>query len=283
MKTNKISLLFAIIAVLFSLKGLAQNTSFPFEVKISGTGNQSIIFIPGFGCSSEVWNETVSNYEKKYTCYSLTMAGFAGAAPKENASIENWTKGIAEYIRLNKINIPIIIGHSMGGGLGMALASKYPDLVSKLIIVDALPCLAALSNPEFKSKENNDCSAIVTQMMSVTNEQFYQMQKATIGSMVANDSKQDSVVDWTVKSDRKTFASMYCDFLNTDLRTDIGAITCPTLILLEPSFSMYKTAVEDQYKNLKTAEFKYATKGLHFIMYDDTEWYNNQLNTFINK
>ena len=43
----------------------------------------------------------------------------------------------------------------MGGGLALALAADYPDLIGKIVVVDALPCLAALSNVSFISKENN--------------------------------------------------------------------------------------------------------------------------------
>ena len=71
---------------------------------------------------------------------------------------------------------------------------------------------------------------------------------------------------------------MYCDFLNTDLRGKIKSIECPSVILLQSHFKNFKTQIENQYKNLKTANLQYANKGLHFIMYDDQEWYFNQLN-----
>ena len=74
---------------------------------------------------------------------------------------------------------------------------------------------------------------------------------------------------------------MYCDFSNTDLRQNIGNVKCPVLILLESNFANFKPAINDQYKNLKTAQLQYATKGLHFIMYDDFDWYKNQLANFI--
>jgi pimeloyl-ACP methyl ester carboxylesterase len=44
-------------------------------------------------------------------------------------------KGIATYIKNNKIEKPVIIGHSMGGGLAMAIAADYPELVGKIVIV----------------------------------------------------------------------------------------------------------------------------------------------------
>ncbi|WPO79745.1 alpha/beta hydrolase [Flavobacterium sp. KACC 22761] len=272
-----------IIAFLFSalcLNVFAQTKSYPFEVLKTGKGKQSILFIPGFASSGEVWNDTKTAFEKDFTCYTLTMPGFAGVKPQPNPSFENWKNEIAAYIKDNKIEKPIVIGHSMGGGLALAIAADYPELVGKIVVVDALPCLAALMDPSFKSKEN-DCVATVNQMTSMTDAQFLDMQKKTMPRLLADASKMDMVVDWSVKSDRKTFGQMYCDFSNTDLRAKIAQIKCPALILLESYFINLKPAIEEQYKNLKTANFQYANKGLHFIMYDDKDWYLAQLNTFI--
>jgi pimeloyl-ACP methyl ester carboxylesterase len=209
------------------------------------------------------------------------MAGFAGIPAQSDPSFQHWEMGIAQYIQQYKIIKPIIVGHSMGGGLAMALAADYPDLISKIIVVDALPCLSALRDPSFKTKENNDCSVLTQQITSVTNEQFYQMQEQSVNQLVADSSKRELIVDWSMKSDRRTFAEMYCDFANTDLREKISTIQCPALILLESYFVNFKSAIDEQYKNLKNANLQYAAKGLHFIMYDDKEWYLNQLKSFI--
>lgn len=284
LKLFKMKKYIVIIALLFSalcVNVFAQTKSFPFEVIKTGKGKQAILFIPGFASSGAVWNETKTAFEKDVTCYTLTMAGFAGAKPHPSPSFENWKAGIATYIKTNKIEKPIVIGHSMGGGLALALAADYPDLIGKIVVVDALPCLAALSNVSFKSKENNDCSPMVAQMTAMNETQFYEMQKQTMPRLLQDASKLEMVIDWSVKSDRKTFAQMYCDFFNTDLRERISTVKCPSLILLESNFINLKPAIEEQYKNLKTANFQYANKGLHFIMYDDKDWYLMQLNNFI--
>ncbi|QDW19115.1 alpha/beta fold hydrolase [Flavobacterium sp. KBS0721] len=273
-----------VIALLFSalcLNVFAQTKQYPFEVIKTGKGKQAILFIPGFASSGDVWNETKATFEKDFTCYTFTMAGFAGVKPQPNPSFKNWEDEIVNYIKANKIEKPIVVGHSMGGGLALAIAADYPELISKIIVVDALPCLGALMDPSFKSKENNDCSTMVSQMTALSDTQFYDMQKKTMPRLLENTSKLEMVVDWSVKSDRKTFAEMYCDFSNTDLRDKIAAIKCPSLILLESYFVNLKPAIEGQYKNLKTANFQYANKGLHFIMYDDTTWYLTQISNFI--
>ena len=260
-----------------------QKENYPFKVEKTGHGSQSIIFIPGFASSGDVWNETKSQFEKNYTCYTLTMAGFAGVPAQPNPTFKNWEESIANYIKNNHIEKPILVGHSMGGGLALALAADYPDLIKKIVVVDALPCLAAMQNPSFKAKENNDCTPIVDNMMKMTPDQFYKMQKMTIPSLVADTSRQEMIVSWSVKSDRKTFGEMYCDFMNTDLREKIVNIKCPSLILLESYFKNFEPVINEQYKNLKNADLQYAGKGLHFIMYDDKDWYLEQLQNFVIK
>ena len=276
--------IFVVTALLFSalyLNVFGQTKSYPFEVIKTGKGKQAIIFLPGFASSGDVWNETKSNFEKDFTCYTFTMAGFAGVKPQPNPSFTNWEIEIVNYIKANKIEKPIIVGHSMGGGLALAIASDYPELISRIVVVDALPCLAALRDPSFKSQENNDCTLMVNQMTAMSKDEFHQMQKRNMAMLLANPSKQDEAISWSMKSDRNTFSQMYCDFSNTDLREKIATIKCPSLILLEFGFSNYKEPIEAQYKNLKTATFQYSNKGLHFIMYDDAAWYLAQLNNFI--
>jgi hypothetical protein len=82
--------------------------------------------------------------------------------------------------------------------------------------------------PNFTSRENNDCSPIINKFTAMTDEQFLQMQAQSIPRLLADTSMQDTVIGWSMKSDRKTFAKMYCDFSNTDLRETLKNIQCPS-------------------------------------------------------
>ncbi len=259
----------------------AQTIDVPFEIKKTGTGNQSLIFIPGFASSGDVWKATTAHFEAEFTCYTFTMAGFAGIKPQKDPSFEKWKTAIATYIQQNNIKYPILIGHSMGGALALAIAADFPELIGKIIIVDALPCLSAMMNPSFKSNQDNDCSKVIEEMQQIAENDFLSMQENAIRFLVHNPEKQKEILIWSMKSDRKTFAGMYCDFLNTDLRDRLTHIQCPALILLESNFINFKEAIESQYYPLKNARIEYAGRGLHFIMFDDPEWYMLQLSEFI--
>jgi hypothetical protein len=42
------------------------------------------VFIPGFASSGDVWKTNKVNFEKKYTCYTLT-GWLCGVKPSQNA------------------------------------------------------------------------------------------------------------------------------------------------------------------------------------------------------
>ncbi len=70
------------------------------SVKKSGTGDQAMILIPGLGFGGEVFKSFIDHYEKNYTVYAITPAGFAGTpappmpGPSTTYSELTWTNGI---------------------------------------------------------------------------------------------------------------------------------------------------------------------------------------------
>jgi len=274
-------ILLVIILALCAFINVFGQSAFPFDVKISGEGRSNMILIPGLSCPAEVWNETVDHLKKDYKCYALTFHGFAGTKADSITSFKNWEAAIARYITENKIDKPVIVGHSIGGGMAMLLASDYPQLIGKIVVVDALPCLGALSNAAFAAQKDPDCSMYVKQFQGMDDKQYYQMQKRSMPSLMADTTHLQQAIDWSVKSDRKAIAEIYCQFLNTDQRESTSTIKCPSLVLLEAPFANMKPVIEEQFKNMKGAQLSYSDKALHFIMYDDTNWYLAQLDSFL--
>jgi pimeloyl-ACP methyl ester carboxylesterase len=268
-----------ILSLTFLIAGITQSfsqTSYPFQVRISGEGKTPVILIPGFSCSGEVWNETLKLLEPKYKCYTLTFDGFAGVKADTAPSVKNWINSIARYIENEKLGKTIIIGHSIGGVIAEWLAADYPNLISRIVVVDAVPCLFALSDSNYKAYPNPDCSFMVKYYKSFDSAQFRLFEQMNTTSLVKDTNKLKIIVQWGVKSDRNTLGQIFCQFRNVDVREKVSQITCPALILLEPSFKGDAGATK-QYAKLKTAHLEYATKGLHFIMYDDKDWYMDEL------
>ena len=260
--------------------GFAQS----FSVKRVGSGKQAVILIPGFACSGDVWCQTVDVLRRDYTCYVLTMPGFAGIASEVNPSFGNWTQQIVDFIRSENIEKPILIGHSMGGGLALNIASTHASLVKSLIVVDALPCLAAIYNPNFQARNISDdeFAEAGARLLGMADEQFRRQAYISATSLTTDSLRYDDLVKWSLSSDRRTYARMYYDYSNVDLRPVLKNISVPALVLLEHPFKKMAPMIEEQFGSLPNFSLEYANKGLHFIMFDDWEWYIQQIMDFLN-
>ena len=115
-------------------------------VTAQGSGSD-VILIPGLTSSSSVWDTTVSALVSTHRVHVVQVRGFAGTDAAGNAEgpvSAPVAEEIARYITENHLERPAIIGHSMGGTIGMMLAARHPDAVGRLMVVDMFPFMGAM-------------------------------------------------------------------------------------------------------------------------------------------
>ncbi len=111
-----------------------------FSVQVVGSG-PDVLLIPGLTSGRDVWRRAVTTVPG-YRYHLLQVAGFAGEPARGNADgpvIAPLVDEIASYIAARGLARPAVIGHSMGGTVGMTLAVRHPELVGRLMVVDMMP------------------------------------------------------------------------------------------------------------------------------------------------
>ena len=132
-----------------SVTSFSQNS---FDVTVKGEGNPVLIF-PGFGCTGQIWDETVTQISKNHKCYIFTFAGFGHVKPIETPWLATIKSDLEKYIKENNLKKSTLIGHSLGGTLSLWLAADNPEWFEKIILVDALPASVALMIPNYKGEK----------------------------------------------------------------------------------------------------------------------------------
>lgn len=252
---------------------------YPFTVNVKGVG-QPILLFPGFTCTDLVWEETVAELSKNYECHVFTFAGFGDVAPIDKPWLPKIKKGVEAYVKDQNLKNTIVIGHSLGGALGLWLATEEEHPFSQLIIVDALPSTGALMIPNFKSEDMVYESPWNKQMLAMDDTGFDAMATQMATGMSLNQEKQQQLKDWMVQADRKTYVYGYTDLLKLDLREDLGKINIPVSILAATQpygLEMVQRTYAEQYKNLKDYKIDFAADSAHFIMYDSPKWFKEKL------
>jgi pimeloyl-ACP methyl ester carboxylesterase len=254
-----------------------------FNVIIKGKGEPVYLF-PGFGCTGELWNETVAELSKTHECHIFTFAGFGDVAPIETPWFSTIKEEIIAYTKSNKINKPTLIGHSLGGTLSYWLAATEPNLFKKVIAVDALPCSAALMIPNYNGEKipyDNPQSKMMLQMDDVA---FKGMNAQQVQFMCKNKEKHSTIIAMMNQSNRKTYVYGYIDMLNLDLREEIAKIKVPVVILAAtfPDKATVEKTYQTQFEKLPSVKIFYAENAAHFVMYDQPEWFLKNLTENVN-
>ncbi|HBI01849.1 MAG TPA: alpha/beta hydrolase [Flavobacterium sp.] len=249
-----------------------------FDVTIKGKGEPVFLF-PGFGCTGELWNDTVSELSKTHECHIFTFAGFGDVDPIEMPWFSTIKEEIITYTKSNKINKPTLIGHSLGGTLSYWLTASEPNLFKKVIAVDALPCSAALMIPNYNGEKisyDNPQSKMMLQMDEIA---FKGMNAQQVQFMCKNQEKQKVIIEMMNKADRKTYVNGYIDMLNLDLREEISKIKVPVIILAAtfPDKATVEKTYQAQFEKLPSVKISYAENAAHFVMYDQPEWFMKNL------
>ena len=261
-----------------------------FTVRVVGKG-RPMLLIPGLTCPGAVWDEAVAHYQQQYQCHIISLAGFGGAAPAATLAdplLPAVRDQLLAYIKTQKLSKPVVLGHSLGGFMALALSTAQPDAIGPLVILDSLPYMAAIQNPAATVESVRPMAENMRQQMK-KGHQPAASQRQMVEGMVTDTARQAQVTRWGTASDAPTVAQAMYDMYTIDLRADISRIQQPVLVLgAWAAYKQYGSTKEStraiftqQYAKLPGVRIELSEAGRHFLMYDDTAWFLAQADAFL--
>ena len=111
------------------------------KFEVHGTHGRPVILIPGLEGGSWVWKDTIARLGKDHVVYAVTLAGFDGtsAPARKSGLIGQADAALLQLIEQQKIDKPVLVGHSLGGTLALRFAGEHAKLISGVVAVDGLP------------------------------------------------------------------------------------------------------------------------------------------------
>jgi len=258
----------------------------------AGPGVRDIILIPGLSSSPEIWQGTVDHLGSGWRVHRIHIQGFAGAPAEGNAEgpvAAPVAEEIARYIAENNLDHPAVVGHSMGGTIGMMLAARHPDAVGKLMVVDMIPFMGAMFGGPGATAESVTPIAdqVYAGMANSPPEAYRAAAATTVTGMVNNAEARPAVLADTAASDQKVSSASYRELIVTDLTPELAHITVPTEVLYvkfndarmtaETTDAIYRGA----FATLPGVELKRIDDSAHFIMLDQPATFYAELDAFL--
>lgn len=102
-----------------------------------------ILFLHGFPFNSETWYSQMQPLSDRHQVVALDGRGYPRSAKPEsieNYSIDRLVSDVSKFIK-NKFGDEkvVLVGHDWGGTLAWTVAQKHPELLDKLVVINAPP------------------------------------------------------------------------------------------------------------------------------------------------
>ncbi len=272
------------------------------HVRIDGDmDGRDIILIPGLSSSPEIWQGTVDHLTAQdgvgWRVHRIHVQGFAGAPAEGNAQTGDAptpvaapvADEIARYIRENNLPKPAVVGHSMGGTIGLMLAARHPDSVGRLMVVDMIPFMGAMFGPPGTTADSVKPVAdqIWAAQANSPREAYVAQATASINGMINTESRREEALEDMRTSDQKVSAAAFRELVATDLRPELAKITAPTEVVYvkfnDPRMTPQITDAVYQmsYAGLPGVTLKRIDDSAHFIMFDQPQAFYGELDAFL--
>jgi pimeloyl-ACP methyl ester carboxylesterase len=261
-----------------------------FSVEVRGQG-PDVILIPGLASPRAVWDDLAPRLAGRYRLHLVQVAGFAGEPAGANAEgpiLRPLVEALHRYIVAKGLQRPAIIGHSLGGLVGLMLAETYPQDVGRLLVVDSFPFISSAFDPSATvAGATPQAAALRDGVMAQSDQAFAAAEQGAVLRFSLRPEARQRVLGWALASDRSAVARATYDDMTTDARPDLGRIAGPVTVLYpyDPSMGAPAPAVEAiyarAYAELPKAQLQRVDGAYHFLMLDQPDAFAERVEAFL--
>lgn len=185
-----------------------------------------VLLLHGLGSSGDDWEHQVAALAD-YRVLGVDLPGHhRSARPAARPSIEAMAASVSELLGALRIRRAHVVGLSLGGCVGLALALQAPERVASLVLVNA-----------FARLRPSGLGGVARGAMRLTLAVLAPM--AWLGTMVAREAfpapqhaaLRARAAARIAANSRGAYLGSLRALLRFDVRASLGAIACPTLVV----------------------------------------------------
>ena len=193
-----------------------------------------VLLIPGLASTAEVWRGVADRLSGKYRLHLISVRGFGDLPAGANASGAVMAAVAAEvrrYIAEQGLVRPAVIGHSMGGQVGLRVAADAGGRVGRVMVVDSSPFFPALISPRATVGDVEPIAQLAYQAIHFLGDEALRTRGRQMGLELggATDALFGSL-GWQ-GGDRRVLAQSLYEVMTVDLRRRLPDITAPVTVV----------------------------------------------------
>lgn len=105
-----------------------------------GNRPENVVLIHGNLASKRWWNLVKGKLAERFTVYMIDLRGCGESEqPTGGYSVPQYGDDVAAFIQRLGLNKVSLVGHSMGGAIAMDVASKLPEFIDRVVLLNPAP------------------------------------------------------------------------------------------------------------------------------------------------
>ncbi|GAB3832410.1 alpha/beta fold hydrolase [Hymenobacter jeollabukensis] len=115
------------------------------NVHVAGRGQQTLLFVNGFGCDQTIWRYILPALAEQYrlVLFDHVGAGLSDAKaydPTKYASLQGYAQDVLDVCAELALTDVTLVGHSVGAMIGALAAIQEPARFQRLLLLCPSPC-----------------------------------------------------------------------------------------------------------------------------------------------
>jgi pimeloyl-ACP methyl ester carboxylesterase len=222
-------------AVLWGSGARAQTTFSSQRITVTTRGRGAdLLLIPGLASTAEVWRSVADRLADRRRLHLISIRGFGELAAGANASGAVMAAVAAEvrrYILEQRLDRPALIGHSMGGQVGLRVAADAGNRVGRVMVVDSSPFFPALISPQATVGDVEPIAQLAYQAIHFLGDEALRSRGREMGLELGGATDAlFGTLGWQ-GGDRRVLAQSLYEVMTVDLRRRLPDITAPVTVV----------------------------------------------------
>lgn len=245
--------------------------------EVYGRG-KPVILLHGWLGSWGLWQETMAYLGKYYRTYALDFWGFGESGKQRDTyAIQDFVSLVKQFMDQLGISRAPLVGHSMGGTVSLSVAIRYPERVSKVVVVGSPIVGSSLALP-LKLAGYRPIAFMLFNMMGV-----FRLGVRVASPFICRDERFADMMDRDLsRTTVESFLLSIASLRRTDLRPMLDQITIPAMgmygdrdIIVHPKQWM------PMEKGITHAVIERFPLAGHFPMLEEPHQFSEKLKSFL--
>ena len=245
--------------------------------EVYGRG-KPVILLHGWLGSWGLWQETMGFLGRYYRTYAMDFWGFGESGKKrETYAVQDFVSLVNQFMEQLGIMHAPLVGHSMGGTVSLSVAIRYPERVSKVVVVGSPIVGSSLAFP-LKLAGMRPIAFMLFNMMGT-----FRLGMRLAAPIICRDKRFADMMDRDLsRTTVESFLLSIASLRRTDLRPMLDQIKVPVMGMYgDRDVIVHPKQWQPMQKGIPRSRIERFPLSGHFLMLEEHQAFSEKLKNFL--